>query len=382
VTEYGRLLSAVSFGTVTINVGVFLISPLVPAIAAEFGLGPMAVGLTLGALWAAFGLAQYPGGHVADCLSRKTVLVTSLGVFTAGTLLVASAPAYPVFLLGVATLGLGAGLYPTAAFVQLSETFVHRRRQVLALNTASINVGGILAGAVAAGALAVADWRVALVPVLGAGVLAVAFMNAWNGNRYDLSGVDLGVRETGSRLRRSRRLVGVIAVYSLAQFAWQGVITYLPTFLSVVKGFPGDVAGYAFAGTFAVGALVTALVGRLGDAAGDRTVATGFATLAVVGLTVATVASAPAVVLGGVFAFGAGMMAFWPPMNAHVLASIRADRRGSDFGAIRTVFFAVGSLAPVYVGTVAEFGSYAVAFGGLALCVVAAVAGTLRIVEA
>ena len=61
-------------------------------------------------------------------------------------------------------------------------------------------------------------------------------------------------------------------------------------------------------------------------------------------------------------------------MDAILLDAAPDANVGGDLGAARTVFFAVGSLGPAYVGVVAEQYGYAPAFIGIVLCLLVSTA--------
>lgn len=66
---------------------------------------------------------MYPGGRLSDALSRKTMLMSALLVTILGTLTIASASSYLVFVGGVTTFGVGAGLYWISLRTLLTDIF-------------------------------------------------------------------------------------------------------------------------------------------------------------------------------------------------------------------------------------------------------------------
>ena len=77
--HFGRMLLLVSFGTTTPVSGQLAVSPLLPTIIAALAITPARAGVAPSVMRALVALCRFPGGRLADQLSRKTVLVDALG---------------------------------------------------------------------------------------------------------------------------------------------------------------------------------------------------------------------------------------------------------------------------------------------------------------
>jgi predicted MFS family arabinose efflux permease len=201
----------------------------------------------------------------------------------------------------------------------------------------------------------------------------LVLLHAWRPEPYEVRRVDLAVGATARRLFANPRFGTLLAAYVLYAFTWQGAVGFLPTFLQRAKGFSPGLAGGGFAALFVVGALVKPLSGAASDRVGSKAIV-GVAAL-VLGATAlgATVAVEPRLlVAAGVVAFAAGLMAFPPAMQAHLMDAFPDASMGGDLGATRTVYIGLGSLGPTYVGLVAERAGYVPAFVGLVACLLVA----------
>jgi MFS family permease len=118
--------------------------------------------------------------------------------------------------------------------------------------------------------------------------------------------------------------------------------------------------------------VIMPIAGRLSDRAGSRVrVALGSVLLCMLGLAVTIFAAGTVLILVGLLTFAAGLLAYPPVMQAHLMDLFPTSNMGGDFGAFRTFYFGISSLGPTYVGLVAEFAGYAEAYGGLLVCLLA-----------
>ncbi|MFB6304265.1 MAG: MFS transporter [Haloferacaceae archaeon] len=373
----GRLLAVVSLGWLTIQGGRLVLSPLLPAIIDDLSISPFLAGIALSVLWGIYALLQYPSGRLSDRLSRKTLLAAGMGLALVGFVLLAVAPSYPVFLAGAAVVGLGVGLYPTAARALISDHFVEKRGGAFGLHTASGDVGGGLSAGLAVVVLAVATWRAAFVPVVVVLAAVAVVLHRLAREPYAVEAVDLDLRGAGERLLADPDTRWLVGAYACFSFAWQATIGFLPTFLQASKGLSAGLASAGFAGLFAVGATVKPLAGRFGDHRGRGAVAVGVTALGAAALSTVLLADATAVVLGATLVYAAGLMSFPPVMQSYLMDVFPDASMGADLGLARTTYIGVGSLGPAYVGFVASRADYALAFWSLvgALVVAAVVVG-------
>lgn len=369
----GRLFLSVSAGWLFIQLGRQLIPPLLPSIIDDLAITSTQAGFAFTLMWGLYALLQYPSGRLSDRLSRKTLLASGLVLLLVGFLVIQRTASYLVFLLGASVVGLGTGLYPTAARALVSDLFVERRGQAFGFHTALGDVGNAAAAGLAVAALAVGTWQQAFLPIvvlLGGTLLAV---HLWSHEAYVIETVDMRVGATGRRLFGRSRMRRLLIAYGLFAITWQSTTAFLPTFLQIEKGFSVAFASGGFALVFTVGALVKPGAGLLGDRFGCATVAAGALLLGIGGLTGMLVAEQTPVIFLGIGVFAAGLMSFPPVMQAFLMDMFPDESKGGDLGAMRTFYIGVGSLGPTYVGYVAGLQSYTVSFAGLAVCLVLSV---------
>lgn len=124
------------------------IVPIIALYAETFGVSQTAIGLTI----AVYGLARFlvnvPAGHIADAFGRRAALAAGGATTVLGTVLCATAPNYPTFLIARFIAGAGAAAVLTGGQIVLADiSSPHNRGRVMAIYQ------GVFLFSVGAGAL-------------------------------------------------------------------------------------------------------------------------------------------------------------------------------------------------------------------------------------
>lgn len=368
-TDYsGRLFLTISLGWLFIQMGRQVLPPLLPTIIDDLLITSTQAGFALTLMWGFYALCQYPSGRLSDQLSRKTLLVSALALLSVGFSILQGTVSYPMFLFGVAVVGLGAGLYPTAARALVSDLFVSRRGQAFGLHFAAGDLGNASAAGLAVVAVALATWQSAFLPMIAVfgGLLFV--IHLWSRESYVLEPVSLRIRSTGQRLFTNGRLRWFLVAYILFAFTWQSTTAFLPTFLQVEKAFSVRLASTGFAVFFLVGMLIKPIAGLLGDQIGRTAVAITGLLFGLAGLAGMLLVEDTAFLFLAIAIFAAGLMSFPPVMQAFLMDLFPDESMGGDLGGMRTIYIGLGSIGPTYVGFVAGIESYTTAYVGVAAC--------------
>jgi MFS family permease len=353
------------------------ISPVVPDVTTG------AVGLALTGMLAAYALAQFPSGVLADRVGERRVILAAVGTTAIASGLLAVAPTFPVFAVTVVALGVGAGLHYSVATTFLARHFRDVGRAI------GVHVaGGPLAGLVApvaAAAVAVsygfrrAGW--------GGGAVAGPVFALWGAGvrptppaRPDepmRSRFELGpVRELLTRPQI--RYTTVLAVGGA--FCWQATASFLPAFLIGHHGYSAATASVLFSAYFVVHGATQPVLGGLSDRIGRDAAAAGVFGLGVVGYGTLVVGSGLAV-LAAVPVVGVAM-SWGAPVQTRFIDHLSEAERAAGFGLVRTVYMLLGATGSVVVGTLADVVGWGVAFGALAVLLgleaCLAAAGALR----
>lgn len=364
----GGQLWLVTAGTVTFTTGRFALSPLLPTITESLEISSFAAGLAMTMLFGFTALVRYPGGQLSDQLSRKTVLVGGLLVTTAGFVLLTTVWTYPIFLVALVAVGIGIGLYSTAAVAYLSDLFSAKQGQALGINNSAIYFAGILGAGLANLALSANAWRSSFLPIALALCVLLPALHYWNHEPYQISRPELTIRDTMARLFQSRQVRRMLVVGTLFGTAWQGVITFLPTFLQAEKAVTATFANNLFALLFVVGVGSNLLTGRFSDKFPVPIIIAVVAVITSVGLVVVIYVETVVMVVLGVCILGAGLAAIWPALQSYMMDHFPEDTKGGDYGAFSASYVGLASLGPSVVGFVGDKLDFTVAFLGLVGC--------------
>jgi MFS family permease len=373
ITGYARrMLVVVSLGWAALQTGRFLLSPLLPTIITDLGITEATAGIALAVFQGSYAVVQYPSGEYSDRWNRTTLIVPGLVILAIGFGLFGLTTGLATFLLAATVVGLGKGLFAIPSRALLSDLFTDDRGRALGIYAAGTDAGGLLSSGAAVIALTYFTWRTPFFPIaVVLGVLTVVYAVTTR-EGYHVGETTLDLRGTVGRLVKSNRQRETLVAFALFYFMVGGFINFVPTYLARAKGFSESLAGLTFAIVFAVGFAVKPAAGILGDRFSRRGIAVG-------GLSVAAAAMTALILVGSNLAiwvvialFALGYKTGFPLADAIILDGAPADGTGADLGAARALFLTANALGPAYVGIVATYASYDLAFGGFVACLIVA----------
>lgn len=354
--------------------------PAFPAIAAEFGVPPGEVQLTLIVALVGLGIGQLSAGPFSDRYGRRGPVLVGLALYTAASVLIAVAPTMAVFTALRLLQGIGGGIALTVSRACVRDMFrgAEASRYMSRL-TLFFGVAPIVAPNVGAAVLAFTSWRGIFFILAGYGVLLAAAVLRWLPETLPLerrrSG---GARDTAAVFRilfTDRHFLG----YALAQnLSFAALFAYLSAgsfVLQVVFG----VSARTYALIFAANAIGMVVAGQISaHFVGRRTprallfgaLAVGMLACAV--LIAAAEAGSLAAVVAALFAFVASLGFVFPNSMALALDK-HPDRAGSAAALLGGMQSAVSTVAGPLVavlGTATGVPMAAVMFGSALLSLV------------
>ena len=358
----------------------FVFPPLFETFHSVFGVSNTETGLLFTLLMLAYAAIQFPAGILGDRLGLPIVIASGAVVFTGAALLVAMSPSFLLVTVAAMLIGLGTGPHKTVAIPLLSRRYPNHSGRVLGVMDTVGQFGGMTAPLVVVVVTGVFVWR--SVFILGAAVTAVLVVLFLREIDWDLESRSDGSAQlyhdpdpsntvTYRTTFVDRRLLAFALVTTCFTFAWNGLSSFLPLFLTTEKGLSTGVAGGLYSLLFVVSVSQTA-TGELSDRVGKLTVAfmlfvTMFIGIGLLLLTKSAIALGVATVVAGIAFHG-----FRPVRDSYLMDVIPEDVGGGTLGAVRTVMTGVGALAPVIVGLLSDTVGFIIAFIVIAAVIAAA----------
>ncbi len=224
--------SAVIHGLV--HASVLLLPTLLIDLSHAFHVSLLDVLAVANVMYLVFGMAAIPAGYLADRIGSRTMLMVAAGGCGLSLVLVAAAPTFTVLALGLALLGLCAGIYHPSGLSLLSRGVASGERgRAIGIHGVGGNFGEALAPAFAAVFAATLGWRwgfaAAGALAFGCTLLALTLPNDLHVHAHGRVTFDL--RGLGTTLRsfwRSRQLRWLMVAMILGGIVYRGVLTFLP----------------------------------------------------------------------------------------------------------------------------------------------------------
>ncbi|MFC6614711.1 MFS transporter [Halopenitus salinus] len=359
-------------------VGRLAISPVVPRITDAFEISNTVIGVALTGMWMAYALSQFPSGVLGDRYGERRIILVAVGGTGVMALLVAVSPVYPAFVLCVIALGAVAGLHYSTATTLLWRTY-DDIGTAIGIHTIGAPAGGLIAPVAAAWVGTRYGWRPAV--AIGAIVAVPVFASfALFVRESEPQRPDEPMRD---RMRigpvlelLSRPTIAFTAVIAgTGAFVWQGVASFLPTFLIAHRGLSATTAGVVFSSYFVVQAATKPLLGALSDNY-ERDLGVGVSLLtSVAGMALFVVGPGLVGIAAAVVMIGTGLgMAV--TVEPRFVDELSEDEQGVGFGLVRTVYLVVSALGSVTTGFLADTVGWSAAFSilsGLLAVILAAV---------
>jgi sugar phosphate permease len=367
----------------------YLFPPLFESIQGAYGVSNATVGTAFTGFMLVYALLQFPSGAVADRLGPVRVIVAGALVAGAGSLAVVFDAPFAALVAVMVVIGAGTGVHKTVSVRLIARVYPARTGRMLGAHDTLGAMGGVAAPAVVVAVLSAppalaavlarlpgADWRA---PFLLTGVLAVGLAvatavrlsgspAATGASDATDDGPDPGAREY-LRLFRDPRFSAFVLVTVGFSFAHNGLVAFLPLYLSEAAGLATSTANLLYSLVFAV-TVVQLVTGDLSDRVGRFPVMVG--TLGLAAAALVALVSLPGLRLGAVAAavvvalFGLGSHGFQPVRSAYLMELLPGRLAGGGLGVVRTLLMGAGALAPSAVGIVADAVGFRPAFALLA----------------
>ncbi|HLN58889.1 MAG TPA: MFS transporter [Thermoanaerobaculia bacterium] len=344
-------VGALNFATVAVYADLYITQPILPLLSKEYHVAPATAGLTISVVVLMIAVVSSAYGSLSDAVGRKAVMVASCFLLAIPTLLCALASSFRMLLVFRALQGFLMPGVTAVAVAYIGDSFSEADLGPRVGGWIAASVAGGLTGRVLSGLLAAGtNWRApflffGLVTLVGAAAIARG-LPAGQG----LPGLRLGSAYRGMFVHfRNRRLIGAFVIGGGVFFAFIGVFTYLPYYLT---GPPFRLSTALVSSVYLVyiaGVFTSVVSGKLSGRVGRRGLMAAGLAIAGVGILGTLVHSLPAIVVSLVV-LCVGMFAVQSTAPAFVNANA-AGAKGAA-GALYVTFYylgaSVGSFLPGY----------------------------------
>lgn len=331
--------------------------PVLPQLAAEYGLRPGGASLAVSAATGALALAVLPLAALSEVVGRRPVMLTSVLVAAVLGLVLPLAPSYPALIALRAVQGAAVAGLPAVAMAYLAEEVgAAGVGAAIGAMVAGNSVGGMSGRLLAGGAADWLGWRGAVALVGGFGlVCALVLVALLPAQRHARTGSGRGVWRGLRAAVSDPVLLAQYAVAALAMGAFVALYNVLGFRLTGPPlRLPPSLAALAFL-AYAVGGVSSAWAGRFADRAGRVPVLLGALAVTIAGAALTLPNSLPAVA-AGLALFTGGFFAAHAVASGWVGARAPGHARGQASGAYLCAYY-LGSSVGGTAGS-AAFGAW------------------------
>lgn len=352
--------------------------PLFEPLQAAYAIDNATIGLAFTGFMICYAAMQFPAGLLGDRLG--TVRVVALGGVVAGTAATALIveAGFPLLVVGMLVIGAGTGMHKTVAVTLLADAYQDRHGRMLGIHDTIGAGAGIVAPLAVVVALDQAGWRslflVAGIAALALGVATATYLPRRLPADVGRPDEDRSRPSMGQYVGLFRRpRFGLFAVVTvLFAFAYNGLVAFLPLYLTDVAGLTVGRAGVLYSLLFAM-TVVQLVTGELSDRTGRLPVILGCLAVGLAGMTVLITSTSAVWLAVAVLAFGVGGHGYRPVRDAYLTSILPEAVAGGGLGIVRMLLMAAGASAPAIVGVIADTAGFRPAFAVLGLAVFGAV---------
>lgn len=339
---------------------------LLPELRRLYDVGFTDAGLVFALLFAGIALMQFPSGVLADAVGDREVIFGSLVASSVALSLFGFATTFPALLVLGFWFGVAVGGFRSVAISSVSKVVGDDERSTaLGLMAAGNPLGNLLGPILAAQAIVALGvvWMPVSFGIVGVGwsaclgLLLFRVGGADGVNRLSGSGSSGSARRAvarqGSRLRAvlTSRPGALVVVASMAfSMTWQGLFTFLPSYLVEVRQLALGGTGVVTGVTFGIGIVANVAAGRVADRIGDPLVLLGGFLFGACSLVVLRVAGGFPAAVAALLGIGLGLGAITPARDAVISRLSDPDDRGSVVGGVRTTYILLASAGTALVG--------------------------------
>ncbi len=345
-----------------------LFSVLAPDVRKALGLSLPQVGLASTVFTLGMGVAGIPTGYLLSMMSRRSVAILGLVIFSAATYLTAYAQGMPDLLLYRFVSGLGEAMQLTALLAIGTTYFLDHRAVAASSLNFTFGIGAVIGPNLGAAILGATHWQMPFI-VFGlsgaaALVLIVLFVKPWF--------TEIQAKDQQAAVTQEEGLADSIwaktpmTLAIATAFAGLSIYGYLglyPTYLREALGFTPKEAGFAVS-FYGFGALLSLLGGWLGDKYDYRKLLSISLVIAAIagGILFAGLDKSLAMHVLFSFAFGAAISGMaYANLSAGIIKSVKREKASYASGLFVASLYIPAAFAGYLLGVLKENFSWSTA---------------------
>jgi MFS family permease len=337
-----------------------LLPALIPLLKGELG-NLETIGLLATLVTFFYGWGSLPVGLIADRVSKKMLITMSMVLCGFAAILISLSSGITLTVVGFILLGVGASLYHPSGYAHMALLSVELRGRYMGIQ----GLGGDLGMAVSFLTTTILGetlgWRNAFL-AWGLFGIVMAVVNRIviidTGETVETSTPRLGFVATIRKMFSTdqlRNLLLVFVIVIISGALWNGVSTYILTYINNVKNVSLLIAGGLSTLKYTVGAFAQVVGGELSDKVGRRIMLIfGFGAFAISLFAITLAPGNLMVMLVLVAVMGFTFFITQSPMNALLGDVSHKDTVGVTYGVNFAIKYGIGSFAPVVAGFLAE----------------------------
>ena len=334
-----------------------LLPALLPLLHGDLG-GIATFGLLVSLVNWFYGFGSLPVGFMADRMSKKMLITSSMSLLGAASIIVGLSPNVWVAALGFIVLGIGASLYHPCGYAHMSLLSDDMRGRYMGIQGMGGDLGMALSYITASLLGAQFGWRLTFIiwGVVGLALAAVDYLVIQDvacGVANDHEGVLPTIRKMFNVSDRTTFLLTFIIII-LSGMLWQGVSAYIMVYITDVKMVALIIAGGLSTLKYTVGAVAQIYGGDLSDRIGRKVILLAGFGVFTVSLIAMNLAPSNLLLLAGlVVMLGFTFFITQSPINALLGDISHKDTVGVTYGVNFTLKYGIGFFTPAIAGYLA-----------------------------
>ncbi|HEX6480262.1 MAG TPA: MFS transporter [Ktedonobacteraceae bacterium] len=354
-------LVALFFAPAFIFANMYTTQAILPVLSQDLAISAPTAGLTVSVLVLAVAFGSLFYGPLSDRIGRKPVMVTVSFLVIIPTLLCGLAPNFATLVVFRTIQGLLMPGLTSVAISYVNEEFAGNGRGLaMGIYVSGLTLGGLFARAGSALLTGLYNWRIAMLafalPTLVAALIMWRFLPDTNSRKLrgtghfrlpiDSTFVRQTLHDMGLHLR-NRRLVGAFIIGFSSFFAFIGIFTYLPYYLTgPIFRLPAIALGLVY--LLWLTGVCSPAAGTIAARIGSRRAIVFTMGLGAVGLLITLVPLLP-VVLFGLGLLALGMFSTVPAVNLY-LGEQATTAKGTAASMYLSMYYFGGSIGAVLPG--------------------------------